>query len=127
MAMAGVSAAYATCGGNQAIAFGEELAQPHRHMGGVILIAGVIGAFATALPVVAVVLGVRDLPSILKSPAPLSSFIASVAGPAAERLLDLLEVLQIRRVRGDGQECSENDQLQQHTTAILTYFDMIEI
>jgi len=48
MALAGVSAAYATTGGNQAIAFGEELAEPHRHMGGVILLAGLIGAFATA-------------------------------------------------------------------------------
>jgi amino acid transporter len=95
MAMAGVSAAYATCGGNQAIAFGEELAQPHRHMGGVILIAGVIGAFATALPIVAVVLGVRDLPSILKSPAPLSSFIASVAGPAAGHALSAAVIVAI--------------------------------
>jgi len=95
MAMAGVSAAYATCGGNQAIAFGEELAEPHRHMGGVILIAGVIGAFATALPMVAVVLGVRDLPTILKSPAPLSSFIASVAGPAAGHALSAAVIVAI--------------------------------
>jgi amino acid transporter len=95
MAMAGVNAAYATCGGNQAIAFGEELAQPHRHMGGVILIAGVIGAFATALPVVAVVLGVRDLPSILESPAPLSSFIASIAGPAAGHALSAAVIVAI--------------------------------
>jgi amino acid transporter len=75
MAMAAVSAAYAT--------------------GGVILIAGVIGAFATALPVVAVVLGVRDLPSILKSPAPLSSFIASVAGPAAGHALSAAVIVAI--------------------------------
>ena len=93
MAMAGVSAAYATVGGNQAIAFGEELAQPHRHMGGVILTAGLIGAFATALPIVAVVLGARDLPSILKSPAPLSTFIASVAGPAAGHALSAAVIL----------------------------------
>jgi len=87
MALAGVSAAYATCGGNQAVAFGEELIDPHRHMGGVILAAGLIGAFTTALPVVAVVLGARDLPSILNSPAPISAFFASVAGPAAGRAL----------------------------------------
>jgi hypothetical protein len=67
MALAGVSAAYATAGGNQAIAFGEELAEPHRHMGRVILLAGLIGAFATAIPVIAVVVGAGDLPSILKS------------------------------------------------------------
>jgi amino acid transporter len=95
MALAGVSAAYATCGGNQAIAFGEELAEPHRRMGGVILLAGLIGAFATALPIVAVVLGVRDLPSFLKSPAPLTEFIASVAGPAAGHALSAAVLLAI--------------------------------
>ncbi len=87
MALAGVSAAYATTGGNQAIVFGEELTEPHRHMGRVILLAGLIGAFATAVPVIAVVMGADDLPSILKSPAPFSAFIASVAGPAAGHAL----------------------------------------
>jgi amino acid transporter len=87
MALAGVSAAYATAGGNQAIAFGEELVEPHRHMGSVILLAGLIGGFATALPVIAVVLGAGDLPAILRSPAPFSAFIAAVAGPAAGHLL----------------------------------------
>jgi amino acid transporter len=95
LALAGVSAAYATCGGNQAIAFGEELAEPHRHMGGVILLAGLIGAFATALPIVAVVLGVRDLPAFLKSPAPLSEFISSVAGRAAGHTLSAAVILAI--------------------------------
>jgi amino acid transporter len=87
MALASVSAAYATSGGNQAIAFGEELAQPHRHMGNVVLAAGLIGAVATALPIIAVVVGARDLRSILSSPAPLSAFIASIAGTAAGRAL----------------------------------------
>jgi len=87
MALASVSAAYATTGGNQAIAFGEELAQPHCHMGNVVLAAGLIGAFATALPIIAVVVGARDLASILASPAPLSAFIASIAGPVAGRAL----------------------------------------
>jgi len=64
-------------------------------MGGVILTAGLIGAFATALPIVAVVLGARDLPSILKSPAPLSTFIASVAGPAAGHALSAAVILAI--------------------------------
>jgi amino acid transporter len=74
MALAGVSAAYATAGGNQAIAFGEELAEAHRHMGRVILLAGLIGAFATAVPVIAVVIGASDLSSILKSPYRLAPF-----------------------------------------------------
>jgi amino acid transporter len=83
MALGGVSAAYATAGGNQAIAFGEELIEPNRHMGRVILLAGLIGAFATAMPVIAVVLAAGDLPAILGSPAPLSAFMASVGGSAA--------------------------------------------
>jgi len=95
MALSGVNAAYATCGGNQAISFGEELTEPHRHMGGVILVAGLIGAFATALPIVAVVLGVRDLPSFLNSSAPLSEFVASVAGRAAGHALSVAVILAI--------------------------------
>jgi amino acid transporter len=87
MAMASVGAAYATTGGNQAIAFGEELVDPHRHMGNVVLAAGLIGAVATTLPIIAVVIGARDLRSILASPAPLSAFITSIAGTAAGRAL----------------------------------------
>ncbi len=87
LALGGVSAAFATAGGNQAIAFGEELADPHRRMGRVILIAGLIGAFATAIPIVAVVLGASDLVSIFASPAPFSAFMSSAVGPAAARAL----------------------------------------
>jgi len=95
LALAGVNAAFATTGGNQAIAFGEELMEPHRHMGRVILLAGLTGAFATALPVIAVVIGAADLPSLLRSPAPFSSFIASVAGPAAGHTLSAGVVLAV--------------------------------
>jgi amino acid transporter len=95
MALAGVSAAYATAGGNQAIAFGEELAEPHRHMGRVILIAGLIGAFATAVPVIVVVISAPDLASMLRSPAPFSAFVASVAGPAAGRALSAGVILAV--------------------------------
>jgi amino acid transporter len=87
MALAGVSAAYATVGGNQAIGFGEELAQPHRRMGPVILLAGLVGAFATAVPIIAVVAGARDLPLILKGPAPFTTFVGSVAGASAGHAL----------------------------------------
>jgi amino acid transporter len=89
MALAGVSAAFATAGGNQAIGFGEELGAPNRHMGRVILLAGLIGAFATAVPVIAVVIGASDLPSVLKSAAPFSAFVAAVAGPAAGHALSV--------------------------------------
>ena len=95
MALAGVSAAYATTGGNQAIAFGEELVQPHRHMGRVILLAGLIGAFATAVPVIAVVLGASDLSVILKSAAPFSAFVATVAGPVGGHVLSAAVILAV--------------------------------
>jgi amino acid transporter len=95
MALAGVNAAYATAGGNQAIAFGEELAEPHRHMGRVILLAGLIGAFATAVPVIAVVIGAGDLASMLKSAAPFSTFVSSIAGPLAGQLLSAAVIVAI--------------------------------
>jgi amino acid transporter len=95
MALAAVSAAFATAGGNQAISFGEELADPHRHMGRVILIAGLIGAFATSVPVIAVVIGAGDLPAMLSSPAPFSAFVASVAGPVAGHALSVGVILAI--------------------------------
>lgn len=87
LALGAVSAAYATAGGNQAIAFGEELHQPHRRLGAVIMLAGVTGALATAIPVVAVVLGTRDLQATFASPTPFSAFMTSMAGPAAGRAL----------------------------------------
>lgn len=95
MALGAVSAAFATAGGNQAIAFGEELIDPHRKMGRVILIACLAGAVAIALPVIAVALsGGRDA-AILRSPAPFSAFVASLAGPMAGRALSAAVALAI--------------------------------
>ncbi len=83
LASGAVNAAYATLGGNQAIAFGEELIDSHRNMGRVVLIACLVGAAATALPVIAVALSASQEPAIFRSPAPFSAFLASIAGPAA--------------------------------------------
>jgi amino acid transporter len=83
LALGAVNAAYATAGGNQAIAFGEELADPHRHMGTVILTACLIGAVATALPVIVVALSVGARTSILQDPAPFTAFMTSLAGRGA--------------------------------------------
>jgi amino acid transporter len=93
MALAGVTAAYSTIGGNQAIVFGEELIDPHRNMGRVVLLAGLIGAMATAVPVIAVVIGAGNLPQILRSPAPFSAFVAAVAGPLAGHALSVGVIL----------------------------------
>jgi amino acid transporter len=86
VALAAISAVYATVGGNQAIYFGEELGDPHKRMGRVIVMACLIGAFATALPVIFVVLSAPDLGALLRSPAPfaqyLSAALGSWAGPA---------------------------------------------
>ncbi len=93
LALNGVSAAFATVGGNQAVVFGEELAQPHRRMGRVVLWAGLIGALATALPIVAVVLGARDPALTFADPAPFSAFLSAIAGPLAGRALSAGVVL----------------------------------
>jgi amino acid transporter len=87
MALAGVSAASATVGGNQAIYFGEELREPRRRIGRVIFTAALIGALATALPVMSVVVGARDLPAVLRSAAPLTAFIAQISGPSVARAI----------------------------------------
>jgi amino acid transporter len=95
IALGAVSAAFATCGGNQAIVFGEELRDPHRRMGNVVMLSAMIGGIAIALPVIAVVLGARDLTSFLGSPAPISAFIESVAGPAASKVLSAAVALAV--------------------------------
>ena len=65
-----VNTAYGTVGGNQAIYFGEELRDPHRNMGRVIIAAAMTGGFATALSVIAVVIGARDCPPCWQAPRP---------------------------------------------------------
>ena len=95
LAVAGVSAAYGTVGGNQAIAFGEELRDPHANMGNVVLIACMTGAFATAIPVIALVAGAHDLPDILRSPAPFATFVAEALGGWAGPALSLCVALAI--------------------------------
>ena len=95
MALGAVNAAFATVGGNQAIAFGEELIDPHRRMGRVILIACMAGAVAIALPVIAVALRAGRDAAVLRSPAPFSTFVASIAGPAAGRALSAAVALAV--------------------------------
>lgn len=95
MAMGAVNAAFATAGGNQAIAFGEELVHPHRNMGRVILAACLIGAATTALPVIAAAWGASGHPDIFLSPAPFSALVISLAGPAAGKALSAAVALAI--------------------------------
>ncbi|HVS78491.1 MAG TPA: APC family permease [Steroidobacteraceae bacterium] len=95
MAMGAVNAAFAAAGGNQAIAFGEELIDPHRNMGRVILIACLIGAVAIALPVVAAAWSASGQPDIFRSAAPLSTFVTSVAGPLAGKALSAAVALAV--------------------------------
>lgn len=89
LALGAINAVYGTVGGNQAIGFGEELKDAHRRMGPVIVVACLVGACATALPVIAVVFGARDLPALLKSPAPFTAFVTSVAGRSVGRAVDI--------------------------------------
>ncbi len=86
-ALAAVSTVYGTVGGNQALYFGEELADPHRRMGRVVVIACMAGAVATALPVIAVTLGAANFAGILASPAPFAAFISQKLAPWAGQAL----------------------------------------
>lgn len=84
-----INTIYGTVGGNQAIGFGEELQDPHRRMGRVIILACLIGAATTAIPVIAVALDARDLPALLQSPAPFTAFVEIVAGRGLSRAVDV--------------------------------------
>lgn len=95
MATGAVNAAFATVGGNQAIAFGEELIDSHRNMGRVILCACLIGAVAVALPIIATAWSSPGHPEIFASPAPLSAFVTSLAGPVAGKLLSAAVALAV--------------------------------
>jgi amino acid transporter len=95
MAMGAVSAAFATAGGNQAIAFGEELVEPHRNMGRVILAACLIGAVAVALPVIAAAWSASGHPDIFLSTAPFTALVTSLAGPVAGKLLSAAVALAV--------------------------------
>jgi len=83
LGLGAISAVYATVGGNQAINFGEELHDPHKRMGRVVLQPCLIGAFATAVPIVLVVLHAPDLGALLRSPAPFAQFLSAALGPWA--------------------------------------------
>jgi len=52
-----------------------------------------LGALATALPIIAVILGTADLPAIQKSPAPFSTFFVAVAGTTAGQVLSAAVVV----------------------------------
>lgn len=95
LAMGAVNAAFATAGGNQAIAFGEELIDPHRNMGRVILIACLSGAVAIALPVIVVAWSASAHPEVFRSSAPLSAFVTSIAGPLAGKALSAVVALAV--------------------------------
>lgn len=87
MALGAVNTAFATAGGNQAIAFGEELVDPHRNVGRVILAACLIGAATVALPVIAAAWGSSGHPDIFLSTAPFTALVTSLAGPVAGKVL----------------------------------------
>ncbi len=95
LALGAVNAAFATAGGNQAIAFGEELIDPHRNTGRVILIACLTGAVAIALPVIAVAWSAGAHPEIFRGTAPLTAFVTSIAGPVAGKALSAVVALAV--------------------------------
>lgn len=95
MMMGAVNAAFAAAGGNQAIAFGEELIEPQRNMGRVVLASCLIGAVAVALPVIAVAWSSSGHPDIFRSTAPFSALVTSLAGPVAGKALSAAVALAV--------------------------------
>ena len=95
IALAAVSASYATVGGNQAINYGEEMIDARRRMGWVVLGACMIGAVFTAGPMIAVILGAPDLAATLGEDAPLSVFLRQRAGPTVASLVSLAVAMAI--------------------------------
>lgn len=95
LASALVNTAYGTVGGNQALYFGEELRDPHRKMGRVVIWAALTGGLCTALSVIAVVVGTRNLATVLGSAAPLAAFVSERAGPGAARVLSAAVALAV--------------------------------
>jgi amino acid transporter len=83
LAIGALSAVYATVGGNQALGFGEELREPRKNMGRVVVIACMLGAVCTATPVILLALSVTDFKGVLGGPAPFAAFLSGVLGPWA--------------------------------------------
>ncbi|MGH8289416.1 MAG: hypothetical protein ACREV7_10360 [Steroidobacteraceae bacterium] len=74
---------------------GEELIDPHRNMGRVILIACLVGAVATAFPVIAAAWSSGGHPEIFRSDAPFSALLTSLAGPIAGKSLSAAVALAV--------------------------------
>ena len=95
LALAGVNTAYGVVGGNQAIYFGEELIDPHKRMGRVILLACLTGAVATAGPIILMVIGAPNLAAVLKSSVPVAAFAGQTLGPVMGKALSAAIALAI--------------------------------
>ncbi len=89
LALAAISGAYATVGGNQAISFGEEMATPHKSLGWVVATSCLLGAAFIAGPMVIVVLCAHDLPAILSDDAPLIAFLRETMGSTLAGVISL--------------------------------------
>jgi amino acid transporter len=75
MVLAIVAASGATSGAGQAIYFSEEMHDP-KSVGRLVMIIAVLTLLLEFLPVFGVVLGARDLPSVLAAESPFTAFIA---------------------------------------------------
>ena len=95
LALSAVTVVFDSVGGNEAIGFGEELQNPHRNMGTAIVLSGIISALTIALPIICLLIGSKDLLSVLSSPAPFTEFLSSAIGPTAGRILSAAVALAI--------------------------------
>lgn len=83
MVLAVVAGGWACSGALWGTYLGEDVRQGGASFGGMLSLAGVLGALLVAAPILAVALAIGDLPRTLSSPAPLAAFIADRWGDAA--------------------------------------------
>ncbi len=88
LAVAVTSASWATSGAGQSVYFSEELHNPVQ-VGRLIIIISLIAISTMLLPVLGLVIGASDLPTILAAESPFAAFIAERASPAVATITSL--------------------------------------
>ena len=88
LAVALASASWATSGAGQSVYFSEELHNPVQ-VGRLIIIITLIAISTMLLPVLGLVIGANDLPTVLAAESPFAAFIAQRASPTVATITSL--------------------------------------
>ncbi len=79
--LAVVTGGWMSAGANWVTYFAEDMEDAHRRIGRVVAWAGLIAGVTIAVPVVLVVLAIDDLPAVLSSATPMTTFLMRSGGP----------------------------------------------